>query len=650
MRYIGGKANLLEEIEALIKTKTNGNEKIFVDLFAGTGVVAQYFKKDYKVITNDMMHYSNAILRGSVMLNKHPQFKALKKIGITSPLKYLNDLPPSISGFITKNYSPSENSEGRMYVTVENAMRIDTIRIEIENWKNDKLLTESEYYYLLNSLIQAVPYISNITGTFGAYLKHWDKRTQKRLHLESPILNDNSLNNQSYNMDANILASKIKSDITYIDPPYNGRQYTSNYHLLETIARYDNPEIKGITGIRKYDSEEKSKYCSKRHISEQFDQLFKELKTKHIVVSYSSDGLLSKEDILSILRKHTISDSVECIEVDYRRYKSKIVKKRNVVEYLFYATKKTVEYNQKNKDIKKQKVTCTAVASNFQEDLLASPLNYIGGKYKLLPQILPFFPQKVDKFVDMFCGGLNVGVNVNANIVYANDLNDRVIGVLELIKKTPIEELLASIYEIITEYQLSSKNKDAFLKLRENYNNKPTPLMLYVLVCYSFNYQFRFNNSLKFNNPFGKDRSQFSEALKNKLIRFNKRIFNKNIILSSTCFTDFINNIELGTSDLVYCDPPYLITTGSYNDGNRGFKDWTKHEEITLYETLDRLDKKGVKFALSNVIEHKGIKNEILTKWATKYYINHLNYDYKNSSYNTSRGGSSEVIITNYSI
>lgn len=648
MRYIGSKANLLEEIEALIQTKTNGNEKVFVDLFSGTGVVAQHFKKDYKVITNDMMHYSYAILRGSVTLNQHPRFEALVNIGISSPLKYLNDLKPSISGFITNHYSPSKNGEGRMYFTTENAMRIDTIRTEIENWKNKGLLTEDEYYYLLNSLIQSVPFVSNITGTYGAYLKHWDKRSNKTLYLETPILNDNYQINQSFNIDANLLASEIKSDITYIDPPYNGRQYTSNYHLLETIARYDNPEIKGITGIRKYENEEKSKYCSKRHIYEQFDQLFSKLKTKHIVVSYSSDGLLSKEDILDLLRKNSISDSVECIEVDYRRYKSKIVKKSNVIEYLFYANKKTNNSNHKPKVIKDKKIYCKTVASNFKEDLLASPLNYIGGKYKLLPQILPFFPKKVDKFVDMFCGGLNVGVNINAKTIYANDLNDRVIGVLSLIKKTPIEELLSNIYQIIDQYKLSSKNKDAFLKLREDYNNNPTPLFLYVLVCYSFNYQFRFNNSLKFNNPFGKDRSQFSETLKNKLIRFNKRISSKDVILSSTCFSEFINQIELGCDDLVYCDPPYLITTGSYNDGNRGFKDWTKHEEGKLYETLDKINAKGIKFALSNVIEHKGIKNDILIEWADKYKINTLNFDYKNSSYNTSRNGSTEVLITNY--
>ncbi|GAA0305662.1 hypothetical protein GCM10009128_26290 [Psychrosphaera haliotis] len=295
-----------------------------------------------------------------------------------------------------------------------------------------------------------------------------------------------------------------------------------------------------------------------------------------------------------------------------------------------------------------KKISKPKQSIDFECNLVSSPLNYIGGKFKLLPQILPLFPKEINNFVDMFCGGLNVAANTNAKNVYANDLNDRMIGVLQLIKDTPIDELLSNIYLIINRYNLSNQNKDGFLKLREDYNNKPSPILLYVLVCYSFNYQFRFNNSLKYNNPFGKDRSQFSETLKKKLIKFNERIANRNINLSSLCFQDFIKSLDLNDGDMVYCDPPYLITTGSYNDGNRGFKDWTALEEKALYGILDMLNDKGIKFALSNVFEHKGIKNHALIEWAEKYNITFLNYNYKNSSYNTNRSGSIEVLITNY--
>jgi len=99
---------------------------------------------------------------------------------------------------------------------------------------------------------------------------------------------------------------------------------------------------------------------------------------------------------------------------------------------------------------------------------------------------------------------------------------------------------------------------------------------------------------------------------------------------------------------MVYCDPPYLITTGSYNDGNRGFKDWKEKQEVALYELLDRLHNQGVNFALSNVLTHKGVRNEILLDWCKKYVVTHLNNDYSNSSYNSAKGESAEVLVTNY--
>jgi adenine-specific DNA-methyltransferase len=648
MRYIGGKKNLISEIEALVSEKAGNHDQVFVDLFSGTGVVANHFKSKYQVIANDMLYCSYILLKGSVALNSYPDFKGLKALDIVNPISFLNKIKPVTEGFITRHYSPSKNGLGRMYVTTENAMLIDAIRIQIEDWNVSGDVSEGEYFYLLSTLIEAVPFISNITGTFGAYLKHWDKRALKPLTLVSPILTDNMKHNTAYNRDANSLVNEVDSDITYIDPPYNSRQYTSNYHFLETIARYDNPEIKGVTGIRKYADDEKSKYCSKRYVKEQFSTLFRDLKTKHVVVSYSSDGLLNKDEMMELLKEHCAPESVECIEISYRRYKSKIVKTQGVIEYLFYAAKKKEMLGMTKKAVQRLIPPKITKLPNSEGELLASPLNYIGGKYKLLPQILPLFPKNIDNFVDLFCGGLNVGANVDANTVYANDINYRVIEVLELIKNTPIDDLLILIHEQIDLYELTSQNKDGFLNLRKDYNENPSPIKLYVLVCYSFNYQFRFNNSLKFNNPFGKDRSRFSERLKEKLIRFNRRISDQNIIFSSLLFEDLIDGIGLGKNDLVYCDPPYLITTGSYNDGNRGFKDWACEQEVALYSILDDLDKRGVKFALSNVLEHKGVKNESLIEWSKKYQVHDLNFNYKNSSYNTNRQDSKEVLIVNY--
>lgn len=279
---------------------------------------------------------------------------------------------------------------------------------------------------------------------------------------------------------------------------------------------------------------------------------------------------------------------------------------------------------------------------------IKSPLNYTGGKYKLLPQIEPLFPNEINTFVDLFAGGYNVGINVNANKIVANDINTYVIELLSTFKAESTESILKHIKDRIAEYGLSKTNREAFNKLREDYNTKQNPLDLYTLVCYSFNYQFRFNNNMKYNNPFGKNRSHFSASLEKKLVSFAGAIDEQDVWFTSKDFRDVRLN-SLNRNDFVYCDPPYLITTGSYNDGNRGFKDWTEKEEKDLLNLLDELNYKGVKFGLSNVFEHKGKKNNILIQWSKKYSVRHLNMNYNNCNYQTNKNiGSDEVYVCNY--
>ena len=171
--------------------------------------------------------------------------------------------------------------------------------------------------------------------------------------------------------------------------------------------------------------------------------------------------------------------------------------------------------------------------------------------------------------------------------------------------------------------------------------------MLYTLVSYSFNYQFRFNNNMKFNNPFGRNRSHFSKRMENNLIKFTNKLHQTNAEFVDYYFNK-LNFDNLDHKSFVYADPPYLITTGSYNDGNRGFVNWTETQEKQLYDLLDNLSKNKIRFALSNVLEHKGMKNELLIQWSQKYNVHHLNYSYSNSSHNTTHLGSDEVLITNY--
>ena len=278
---------------------------------------------------------------------------------------------------------------------------------------------------------------------------------------------------------------------------------------------------------------------------------------------------------------------------------------------------------------------------------LKSPLNYIGGKYKLLPQLIEFFPDKINTFVDLFSGGFNVGINVDCNKVVCNDMNTFIIDLYKELYSKQIDETLNKITGRINEYGLSKENEEAFKKFRNYYNKTKEPIDLYTLSCYSFNYQFRFNNNKEYNNPFGRNRSQFSDNMKSNLILFTEKLKSMNVEFLSEPF-DKVDLSKLNSEDFVYCDPPYLITTGSYNDGNRGFKDWKEEEEIQLYKVLDELNKRKVKFALSNVIEHKGKENVLLKEWSKKYKTIYLTSDYSNSSYNTKRDKSIEVLIINY--
>ena len=283
-----------------------------------------------------------------------------------------------------------------------------------------------------------------------------------------------------------------------------------------------------------------------------------------------------------------------------------------------------------------------------KNNIISSPMNYIGGKAKLLPQLIPLFPTEINTLYDVFTGGGNIIANVSAKSYKANDLNDFVIGILDTFYRKDINNILSEIDAIINKYSLSKENADGFLRLRSDYNSNKSPLMLYTLICYSFNYQFRFNNNLDYNTPSGRNKSHFSDKLRERLISFIERLQMRDISFSSQFFDKFLLNQDFKAGDFVYLDPPYLITTGNYNDGNRGFKDWTNDEENRLCEVLEHLDKNGVRWALSNVIEHKGKVNQLLLDFSQHYNLHHLNYSYANSSHNTNRSSSKEILLTNY--
>lgn len=343
MRYIGSKILLLNQIEDVIRDNVNNAPEIFCDIFSGTASVARHFKKDYQIISNDILHFSYALQTSSIENNTQPSFSGLKQIDISDPFEYFNNADISKvevkqTPFVFENFSPNAKSD-RQYLSNENAIRIDFIRQTINEWWTPNLIDTNEYFYLLGALIEAVPFVSNIAGTYGAYLKHWDKRAHKQLKMERLAIINNEKTNKCFNKEANELIKTIEGDILYIDPPYNARQYLPNYHLLETISRYDNPILKGKTGLRPYE-DSKSKYCTSAKVLNEFRALIENARFKNIIVSYSSEGLMTEGEIESALKEYGIGSTYKVYRMPYRRYKrTQGNVDHKLEEYIFYIQK-----------------------------------------------------------------------------------------------------------------------------------------------------------------------------------------------------------------------------------------------------------------------------------------------------------------------
>ncbi|OOB77150.1 MAG: modification methylase [Epulopiscium sp. Nuni2H_MBin001] len=333
MNYIGSKYSLLDFLSNTIEEVTkirSGENRTFADLFAGTGVVGARFKqKGYKVISNDMQYYS-------YVLNKHA-IENNQKLNIDL-LEWLNNIEET-EGFIYKNYCPGSGSE-RNYFTDYNGKKCDAIRIELERLYQNNEIDQSIYYYYLASLLNSIDKVANTASVYGAFLKQLKKSAIKDLELELVPVIEGAVSGRVYNKNINDLISEIKGEILYLDPPYNERQYCSNYHLLETIARYDAPIIKGKTGLREY-AKQKSLYCSKKTAVQNFEDIICKANFKYIFLSYNNEGLMSLETIQKIMSKYGRYD---IFTTEYRRFKADKTENRNykanaTVEYLHCLTK-----------------------------------------------------------------------------------------------------------------------------------------------------------------------------------------------------------------------------------------------------------------------------------------------------------------------
>ena len=283
----------------------------------------------------------------------------------------------------------------------------------------------------------------------------------------------------------------------------------------------------------------------------------------------------------------------------------------------------------------------------MNDTYLKSPINYIGGKYNSLQYIIPLFPNKINMFVDLFGGSGTVVLNANAEHYIYNDINTYVKDILSGMADMDLNDIINNIEQIINEYKLTKTNKEGFERLRDDYNNgKNDWVTLYVLMSYSFNYQFRFNNNHQYNSSFGKNRSYFSERQRKNLIEAKSRLEKMDIVFTGDSFDKF-DFSDFNEDDFIYLDPPYFNSVGNYNDGKRGFEGWTKEHELQMRKLLVELDNKNIRFALSNNIAF----NTVLESWANNngFKIHRINTSYENCNYQKKdKTQDIEVLITNY--
>lgn len=337
MNYIGSKHSIIDFIEESVIDVVGEKQQFTIcDIFAGTGVVGKRFKElGYNVISNDNQYYSYVINKHFIENNSSIHFDRLKEIGIENVFIYLNNLS-NYKGFIYKNYTlegTKDSNYTRMYFTEENAIKIDSMRNQIEKWYKDSTINTPEYYYLLTCLLEAADKVANTASVYEAFLKKMKRSAQNTIELkELPILVNKLTNNKVYKEDCNSLIKHISGDILYMDPPYNTRKYDTNYHILETIAYGDMPEIKGKTGIR-CDGKQ-SKFNSKIEAIKALEDIIQNAKFKYIFLSYNNEGIMLLNDIEDLMKKYGTYKRYEINHKRYKANKDKEVTKKTTIEYL----------------------------------------------------------------------------------------------------------------------------------------------------------------------------------------------------------------------------------------------------------------------------------------------------------------------------
>lgn len=390
MNYIGSKMKLLEEIRGMLERKHVEPRGVFCDLFSGTSVVAQMAKRlGFTVVSNDLQSYSFALQQAFIGCNGYPQFDRLRahvpeidrvtvacdperrrlqvrgeerpllSFGIVGnpaslvpdglpllrTLTYLNELPPR-EGLFVDTYCEGGYA-GRNYYSRRNGMLCQAVRDTLQAWKRQGWVDEREFHVLLASLLESMDMVANTASIYGAFLKHLKPAAAQPLSLRAPLLLNGYQSHRVYRKDANRLirelAAEAEYDVLYIDPPYNRRQYHSNYHLLETIACWDLDQFTpvGKTGLRPEEGK-RSHYAMRRTARTAMADLLKHARFRHILISYNNEGLISEAELVEMLDAKSPSGVRDYHKIPYRRFRAdvdsenRVYKGDEVDEFLFY--------------------------------------------------------------------------------------------------------------------------------------------------------------------------------------------------------------------------------------------------------------------------------------------------------------------------
>lgn len=635
-RYTGNKYKLMDWISKLIEENCPDCHSFF-DVFAGTGSVSDYlFKKYDRFILNDFLSSNNVIYKGFFFNEKYDENK------INKIKDFYNSLESKKirENYVSKNF-------GDKFFNKNDAKKIGYIREDVEKRFKNKELNDKEYYILLSSLLYSFDKIANTCGHYDAYRKVKSIPESFTFKLIKPKDIDNKKLIEIYQKDSNKLVKELKADIAYIDPPYNSRQYSRFYHVMENIAQWKKPKLYGTA--MKPEEENMSEYC-KVTAPIAFNDLIQNLNVKYIVVSYNNTY-----DSKSSSSKNKITlDEIETI------LSNKGETKKFEKKYKAFTTGKTELNNHK------EYIFITKVKPEIKKEIsYRSPLFYVGDKYKLMPEIKKYMPEYINNYIEPFVGGGSSFLNVKARHYFVNDIDSYIINIHKELYKysNDKEHFFDKVFKLINKYNLSCSynghlvpenlkkqykktyyakyNKEQYLNLRNDYNkNKNDILKLYLLLIYGFNHMTRFNLKGEFNLPVGN--VDFNSNVYNSLNYYFDYIQKIDINYYNMDYKEFVNSIIIGKNDYVLLDPPYLISQSEYN------KLWNEEHEKELCNFLDELNERGIRFGITNLIYHKGNKNEIFDKWSKKYYVHEISSNYISFNNNTIKNNSKEVFVTNY--